>query len=150
VISAYGPKVAMYAKTDVTTANRLSLLIKLYDSAVRFMNAAKESMSSNKPSDKGYNIGKAMAIISEFKVTLDHKAAPELAANLERLYNFINSCLLEANAKNNPVKLDEALKVTNILREAWVELSQQMSNSTEMIDSAAQQFNESSGLRISV
>lgn len=143
-------KITTYANNEVNTANRLQLLIMLYDSAVRFMNLAKDAISSENLAQRGVYISKAMAIISEFKSTLDHRPNPELAANLDRLYNFINSRLLQANLRNDPVLIDEALKITNILREAWVELSNKASTENASLGNAVRQVNQNSLLNISV
>ena len=146
----YGRKVATYASNDVRTANRLQLLIMLYDSAVKFMTLAGQKMAEGDLAGKGENIGKAMAIISEFKGTLDHSAAPELAQNLERLYTFINDCLVRANIDGDPAKLDEALLVTKTLREGWVELSKNVDGGNPDLSKTVREVNQDSCLRISV
>jgi len=146
----YGKKIANYASNDVTTANRLQLLIMLYDSAVKFMTLARKKMLEGDIAGRGENIGKAMAIISEFKGTLDHSVAPELAQNLERLYTFINDCLVRANIDSDTAKLDEALLITKNLREGWVELSKNVDVADTDLSKTVREVNQDSCLRISV
>jgi len=146
----YVRNVATYESTEVTTANRLKLLIMLYDAAVRFMKQAKEHLLQNDIANKGLYISKALAIFSEFRGTLDFWPNPELAGNLDRLYSFINERLVTANIKNDTAMLDQALRITNILREGWVALSQQAPADAPGLDVAARQINENSCLRISV
>ena len=122
-VQQYGARnLSAYRKTEVQTAGRLDVLVMLYDGAIRFMNQAKGHIQANEIAEKGKYIGKAMAIISEFKNTLNYEQAPELAGNLDRLYDFIQDRLQAANIKNDVTPLDEAVKITETLREGWKEL----------------------------
>ncbi|MBZ0273447.1 flagellar export chaperone FliS [bacterium] len=145
-MNGYGMKVAAYSRNDVQTANRLQLLIMLYDGAINFMKHARERLVEKDHAKKGYYITKAMAIISELKSTLDFSANRELAGNLDRLYIFINDCLMKAQVGNDETKIDEAIRVTGILRDGWVELSQ---NGGQPVEQHAMDAN-APGLRVSV
>ncbi|MCZ7587048.1 MAG: flagellar export chaperone FliS [Deltaproteobacteria bacterium] len=139
-----------YTTNDVRTANRLQLLIMLYDSAIRFMTLARRKLEEGDIAGKGQYIGKAMAIISEFKGTLDHDKAPDLARNLERLYTFINDSLVMGNMRNDAKSIEAALSVTSTLREGWVELSRQMDAGDASVEHAARGQTQDSCVRISV
>ena len=117
--------VKSYKSTEVRTSNRLDVLIMLYDGAIRFMNQAKDNISKNDNAKKGTFLSKATAIINEFKNTLCYDYDPKLATDLERLYNFIQERLLQANIENEIKHVEDALKVTNILRDAWIQLRDQ-------------------------
>ncbi|MCL4233695.1 MAG: flagellar export chaperone FliS [Deltaproteobacteria bacterium] len=146
-------KVSDYTRNDVATANRLQLLIMLYDSAVKFMFVAVKRIDAGDLAGKGEYISKALAIINEFRNTLDFGPAPELARNLDRLYSFIADALIDANIRNDKKRLADALKVTNTLRSAWAELAARQ-QSGELKDAALEQAargaNADSLVRISV
>jgi flagellar protein FliS len=119
-----GSKISQYSTTEVTTANRLRLLIMLYDSAIRFIDTAKERLRTGDVAGKGTYIGKALAIVGEFKNTLNFQVGGDLPRELQRLYVFVEERLVRANLKGDPALLDEARRVLDILRGAWVELEQ--------------------------
>jgi flagellar secretion chaperone FliS len=115
-------KYAQYSNTDVTTANRLRLLVMLYDGAIRFVDIAKARIETGNVAEKGLYIGKALSIVGEFKNTLDFNVAGDLPKQLERLYVFVEDRLIQANVKNDPSKLDDARRILETLRSGWVEL----------------------------
>ena len=91
-----------YQKTQVTTASKEKILLLLYEGAIRFVRHARVAMNENKIADKGANISKATAIVSELMATLDFKVGGDLAVELESLYVFMIDKLIEANIKNDP------------------------------------------------
>jgi flagellar protein FliS len=60
--------------------------------------------------------------VSELNATLDESRAPELCAELQRLYEFVLDCITEANMKANADKLHAAIRVLDKLRSAWATL----------------------------
>lgn len=115
-------KYAQYANTAAQTANRLQLLIMLYDGAIRFIDQAKEQIEKKDLAGKGVNIGKALAIVGEFKSTLDFSVGGDVPKQLEKLYNFVESSLVRANIDNNIELLKNGRRILVTLRSAWVEL----------------------------
>jgi len=114
-----------YHTTDITTSSRLDLLIKLYDGAILNCRQAKEAIAGRDLAVRGERLGRAIAIVNEFKSTLDYSADKNLCSELERLYSFAAERLTAANINNSQESIDEALKVLEILRSAWVELREQ-------------------------
>ncbi len=114
---------ATYRDTDVGTANRLKLLIMLYEGAIRFCRQAEQAMHDGNVAIKGEMIGKALAIINELRSTLDHSHAPEVSNNLENLYEFIHERLLKANVNNDLAPLMDAVRIIKVLHSAWVDVS---------------------------
>ena len=68
---------------------------------------------------KGEGINKAVAIITEFRNTLDHKIGGEIAANLDALYEYMLRELLKANAKHDPKPLHIVEGLLSDLRDTW-------------------------------
>jgi len=146
-----GTKISTYATNDINTANRLHLLVMLYDSAVKFMALAIKNLDAGNIAEKGMYVGKAIAIISEFRGTLDFGPDPKLAKNLDNLYTFINDNLLQGNIKNDRKQLENALRITVTLREGWVELENKVKKGeVPDIGGKALSQNENSAVRISV
>ena len=112
-----------YVTTQVGTADRLQLVIMLYDGAISFLGQAKEKMAARDAAGKGLLIGRALDIIAELNASLNFQASRELATNLFHLYNFMTSHLTKANLNWDLAALEEVLVMLTELRETWVEVS---------------------------
>ena len=74
---------------------------------------------------KGKALNKAVNIVTALADSLDMEKGGDISNNLSKLYEFINMRLLNANLNNDPVMLDEAVRVLKELREAWVGIIKQ-------------------------
>lgn len=108
-----------YKNTAVATASREQILVMLYEAAIRHVKKASVSIQQNKIKEKCESIGKAHDIVNELVSSLDHKVGGALAADLERLYNFIIEQLVMANLENSISRLQSCEKVLGTLLEGW-------------------------------
>ena len=111
-----------YAATQVGTADRLQLVVMLYEGAISFLRQAQEKMAQKDASGKGLYLGKAMDIIAELNASLNFKEGGEVAANLFRLYNFMTAHLTRANLNWVQEAVEEVLALLSQLKEAWEEV----------------------------
>jgi flagellar secretion chaperone FliS len=130
-----------YVTTQVGTADRLQLVIMLYDGALSFLGQAREKMAAQDAAGKGLLIGRALDIIAELNASLNFQAGRELATNLFHLYNFVIGHLTKANLNWDLTALDEAVAILQQLRETWVEVAQrarrgELEDNGEVIESA--------------
>jgi flagellar protein FliS len=65
------------------------------------------------------------AIIDELRCSLDHAAGGTVAANLDRLYDYMMRRLLTANLKNDVAAIDEVTKLLREVRDAWIAIPAQ-------------------------
>jgi flagellar protein FliS len=112
-----------YITTQVGTADRLQLVIMLYDGAISFLGQAREKMAAQDAAAKGLLIGRALDIIAELNASLNFQASQELATNLFHLYNFMTSHLSRANSNWDLKALNEVMEMLQQLRESWVEVA---------------------------
>uniref|UniRef100_A0A7C3UWM4 Flagellar secretion chaperone FliS n=1 Tax=Desulfobacca acetoxidans TaxID=60893 RepID=A0A7C3UWM4_9BACT len=112
-----------YVTTQVATADRLQLVIMLYDGALSFLGQAREKMAARDAAAKGLLLGRALDIIAELNASLNFQASRELSTNLFHLYNFMISHLTKANLNWDLKALDEVMEMLQKLREAWVEVA---------------------------
>ncbi len=110
-----------YQNTQITTASPEKILIMLYDGAIRFSKVAIEKLEKKDIAGKGVYIGKALAIISELRSTLNHEVGGEISMQLEQLYIYMTAELSLANVNNSAISLENAIRVLTILRDTWVE-----------------------------
>ncbi len=63
----------------------------------------------------------------ELSSNLDYAQGGDVAVNLDRLYNYVSSRLGEGMCTFSTQSVDEAIRLTQSLREAWIGLDQQSS-----------------------
>ena len=80
---------------------------------------ARGAMERQQTAMKGELIGKAMGIIGGLRAGLDLQQGGELAANLDSLYQYMVSRLLEANVKNDAAPLDEVAGLLRNVKSGW-------------------------------
>lgn len=110
---------ARYQAVQVTTSNPGELLVALLDGLFKYLNQARYLLKEHARTPASEAISRAHAIVSELYVSLDHSQAPELCRNLEAIYGFCLDRILYANMHNDPVALDEVIRVLTPVREAF-------------------------------
>ncbi len=109
-----------YLRNAVMTASPAELTLMLYDGAIKFCNIALIGLENNDLEKANENIKRAQAIITEFRITLDHKYP--VWEDFERVYEFIYNQLVEANIRKDREALEIALKYTREMRDTWKEV----------------------------
>ncbi|WP_019571319.1 flagellar export chaperone FliS [Thioalkalivibrio sp. ALMg3] len=107
------------ALAEAQVADPYRLIQMLFEGALERIAVAKGAMQQGNVALKGEKIGKAIDIVESLRAVLDHKHNGELAGNLDSLYEYMSRRLLEANAKNDPVALDEVAKLLREIKAGW-------------------------------
>jgi flagellar protein FliS len=108
-----------YKQMSIKTASRGQLLIMLYEAAITNVKKASVCIQNQDISGKGLYIGKTHDIINELASSLDHESGGNIAADLERLYNFIVEQLVKANIENKVDHLNTVQKLLETLLDGW-------------------------------
>lgn len=113
-----------YRETSIKTASQGSLILMLYDEAIKQISAALELMVDEeiKPSNIekiNNSIVKVQEIVTELMASLDLEKGGEIATNLLSIYSFFNQQLLEANIKKETKPLIDVKEMMEELRQAW-------------------------------
>lgn len=85
---------------------------------------ARGAMERQQTALKGELIGKAIAIIGGLREGLDLQRGGELASNLDSLYQYMVSRLLDANMKNEAAPLDEVAGLLRNVKSGWDAIGQ--------------------------
>ena len=109
-----------YLKSKVMTASPAQLTLMLYDGAIKFCNIALEAIENKEIEKANTNIQKAQRIIEEFRSTLDFRYP--VAAEFDKVYEYIYRRMVEANLKKDKEILEEALGHIRTMRETWIEV----------------------------
>lgn len=110
-----------YKNNQVTTASPEQIMIMLYDGAIRFLAQAMQGIEDGNIEQKNHGIQKAMAIVMEFRNTLDHDIGGEIAANLDALYDYMIREMIQANIKKDLQILRKVHSMLSELRDTWKE-----------------------------
>jgi flagellar secretion chaperone FliS len=114
--------VAQYRNVKVETASPVRLLVQFYDGAIRSLEKASLTITSRDPNTNAH-LGKAHQIVSELQATLEPSQAPELCAELNKLYDFILYRINQASVSPKTETIEPAIKILKELRGAWDELA---------------------------
>ncbi len=80
---------------------------------------ARGAMERQQTAMKGELIGKAIGIIGGLRDGLNLEQGGEVAANLDRLYEYMVNRLLEANVQNDMAPLDEVAGLLRNVKSGW-------------------------------
>ncbi len=108
-----------YHTTAVTTQSKGRLIVLLYDGAIKFMKLAIKELEAQNYEAKGRYIGRAQSIIDELNAVLDTNGGGEIAANLRKLYCFMNRRLAEANTRRDPQMIRDVITLMEELNQSW-------------------------------
>ena len=115
-----------YRQVATQTATPGQLVLMLFDGAIRFLERARLGFEETDPLAFNLavnnNIQRAQAIIHELNSSLNLAAGGEVAANFQRLYDYMDDRLMESNFKKSETGINDVLRRLGVLREAWAEM----------------------------
>lgn len=125
---SYNQALSAYRETRVKTASQGTLIIMLYEEAIKQMGAALQFFDADKQIDPAKieiinkHILKSQEIITELLASLDMSVQGDIPKNLFSLYTYFNQQLLEANMEKKPEKIEFVRSMMEQLKQAWVEV----------------------------
>lgn len=109
-----------YQQQSVQTMTQGELLVKLYETCSKRMNAGVYFIDEEKDYDKANeNLQKAQKILNHLNATLDRKY--EISQNLSALYDYFIRVLVEANIKKKTDTLKEIIPMIDGLGQSFKE-----------------------------
>ncbi len=101
----------------------------LHDGAVRFLAQAATATSQKDSEKKSESLNKAIAIVDHLWDTLDKEQGGEIAENLERIYQFMHTQLVWANANDDVKIMKQVMVHLRDIRESWAAVDTQLKTS---------------------
>ncbi|HEY4246624.1 MAG TPA: flagellar export chaperone FliS [Lacunisphaera sp.] len=116
-----------YRSNAVLTASPGQLVLMLYDGALKALAIARDALGRPESDRKRLEVVnqqllKAQAIVSELQGGLNFEAGGEVAKSLNRLYDYYNRRLFEANMRKQVTPVIEVEKLLGDLRSGWAEM----------------------------
>ena len=114
-----------YRRTEVQSSSPLELVVMLYDGAIRYVTEAREGIARSDVLARTNGVSRALAIIAELQQTLNIQEGGEVARELDRLYTYMSTRLLDVTANADDAAAEEVLKLLRTVREGWSQISSQ-------------------------
>ena len=108
-----------YTDGSIYSENPLNLVVALYEGALEATQQAAHALSARDIPARTKAINKAIAILTELLVSLDHEKGGEISKNLAKLYNYMQVQLCAAHARQKPEPITEVSKLLATLLEGW-------------------------------
>lgn len=126
-----------YTKVDVQTASQGKLIVMLFNGAIKRSEEAKRQLERKRFDGVHNNLIRAQDILAELRGALNMKAG-EIAANLDRIYEYLQHLLVTANVKKDPSQIDECVELMTYMRDAWQELFEALAKEGQEVGSPPQ------------
>lgn len=110
-------------EAEVNSASPHRLIQLLFIGALDRIAIAQGAMERGDIPLKGEQIGKAIAIVSGLRSSLDMDAPGDLPANLDQLYEYMEIRLVQASARNDAAALTEVSDLIKTLKSGWDEIA---------------------------
>jgi flagellar protein FliS len=112
-----------YEETSVNTASPAKLVVMLYEGAIKALTNTANDIRNRDLVRKHRSVNHAMAIINHLRLTLNKDKSQDIAQELDRLYAYAFSRVLEGSTKLDTGAIEEAIKVLSDLLPAWEEVA---------------------------
>ena len=112
-----------YKKASVNTLDQNKLIIMLYDGAIKNASFAVEHMKSGQIEKVHDCLIKTKNIVTELMATLNMDRGGDIAKNLQSLYSYMFSQLIEANMSKNSEPVIVVIDLLKELRAAWTQIN---------------------------
>lgn len=106
-------------QAQVLAADPYQLIQMLFQGGLTRLAQARGAIEHGQVALKGESIGKAIGIIGGLREALDHKKGGEIAANLDRLYEYMVNQLSKANRSNDIAIIDEVVSLLREVKSGW-------------------------------
>jgi flagellar protein FliS len=107
---------------NVETKSPLELVVMLYDGALRFVTDARDAIARQDVHARTEATRRALDIIVELQNTLNLEQGGDIARELDRLYSYMSTRLLDVT-RGEQAAADELVTLLTTLREGWIKAS---------------------------
>jgi len=111
-----------YQGNQVEGAGPLGLVLLTYDALYKSLGRARMAATNGDFLFEGQQTGRALEALVELSTSLNMEDGGEVAANLSRLYYYMNERLVSEMCSGSVAALDEVMDLTQTLRDAWKSL----------------------------
>jgi len=110
----------VYNQQSAVSDDPYVLILKLYEGVIKYLSFVKNAMENGEVENKFTYINKSIAIFDELRNVLDFDGG-EVAYYLDGLYLYQIETLFSAGIDDNTDAVNQVMKVTQGLIDAWKE-----------------------------
>jgi flagellar secretion chaperone FliS len=126
----YSNRSKAYQETAIQTSSPTKLVVLLYEGAIRFLRESVAAIEAKNFDRKRQSIDRAVAIVQHLQSSLDTTKGLQVAADLDKLYGYIGTRILEGSTKLETAPIEEAIKLLKVLLAGWEEVANREKNSS--------------------
>jgi flagellar protein FliS len=115
-----------YRNQELMTASPARLVVMLYDRAIQSLNEAIKAIEDGDIQRRWKANKNANEIITHLAMTLNFEEGGQIALNLNDLYRFMLSTLVNVDVRNDPQAARDVIKLIEPLRASWDQLAKGM------------------------
>ncbi len=108
-----------YLETEILTADPGKLILLLFDGAINFLKQGKIYLQEKQYAEKGQQLMRAHAVVSELLHCLNKEKGGDIAIRLQTIYVYVLQRITDADLKKEVGAIDECVELLSELREAW-------------------------------
>ncbi|PIV81590.1 hypothetical protein COW53_03565 [bacterium CG17_big_fil_post_rev_8_21_14_2_50_64_8] len=108
-----------YKHDDISSMPREKIVVLLYERLIEDLQDSISAVDSGDRVGMTKALNHASRIVSELRMALDHEVGGEIARNLDSLYSFVFSAILEQIVDRNAAHARDSIQVLAPLLESW-------------------------------
>ncbi|MEO0972360.1 MAG: flagellar export chaperone FliS [Pseudomonadota bacterium] len=108
--------------SNITDADPHKLISMVMQGVLDSIARGRGALDGGRTAEKGEQISRAISLVEGLRTCLDHESGGEVSVNLERLYEYMSTRLLMANAGNKGEWLDEVASLMREIKAGWDEI----------------------------
>jgi flagellar protein FliS len=117
--------VEAYRRVEAQSRSPLELVVMMYDGAIAAVTEATAAARRGDLRGRGSAVSKALSIVGALQENLNLTDGGDVAAELDRLYRYVTSRLLDVTTKHDVGALAEVHKLLTVVRDGWSEIASQ-------------------------
>jgi flagellar protein FliS len=115
-----------YLDNNVATGNPVGLVTALYEGAIKAVQQARHCLETGDIWGRSKAISKAVDILTELILSLDHEKGKDLSARLKELYGYMQHRLLTAHASQEDQPMAEVVALLTNLLDGWYQVAEKL------------------------
>ena len=108
-----------YLESEVLSAGPVRRVQLLYEGAIEAISRARAAQAAKDIRTRASQVNKAIDILSELSISLDHSSGASVTKELTELYDFAQRQLIEGSSKQLDEPFAGAEQVLKTLLEGW-------------------------------
>ena len=112
-----------YLDNNVAAGNPVGLVTVLYEGAIKAVQEARHCLETEDIWGRSKAISRAVDILAELILSLDHEKGGDLSARLQELYGYMQHRLLSAHASQEDEPMAEVIGLLTNLLDGWYKVA---------------------------